>query len=81
MWSFPCALSCHLSLQTISCQIKNTKTQHNITKQTNKNPVGSVEMQIQFSAFLSSTSDFFLNGNIYIAVPPQGVPKGKEVGN
>lgn len=59
--------------------MKNTKTQHKETT-TTKNPVGSSEMQIQFSAFLISTSDF-KNGNISIAVPPQGVTGGREVGN
>lgn len=57
------------------------KTQkHNTTKQTNEKP--SWEFWVANSILSFRHFHFwFLNGNIYIAVPPQGVPKGKEVGN
>lgn len=71
------ALLCFFSLQTISYQIKNTET-----AQGKQQKIQLGALRCKFSSQLSSFPlEIFKNGNIYIAVPPQGVIGGREVGN
>lgn len=66
------ALPCYLTLQTIYCQIKNT-----IKK---KKQLGALRCKSNSQLSLFALK-FLSNGNIYRAVPPQGVVGGEEVGN